>query len=288
MYAQLGDIVFDGLIGFDSLQRDIEIRYADQELMNRKPSTDHTGQELTELKLSIKFHVSFCHPETELQRLIDLAESATVVPLILGNGRIIGDFTIRKISERPQQTDKTSNYTEVIVSVDLKEYVTDDKALQQSQAAKLNATAIASNNPNVIRGMPKTYVTANGKIVGGVRDANSYATDVDKLAKEAGSTPALYAFNSAKILKQANEAAKYLGIVNSLLQGQPQLDALAPLLKPETVTAIGSLQTLMGLLPITGGNINNVLSANNTVQGYIDNVKLYAAPLNAANISREL
>lgn len=288
MYAQLGSIVFEGLIGFDSLQRDIEIRYADQELMNRKPSTDHTGQELTELKISIKFHVSFCHPETELQRLIDLAESATVVPLILGNGRIIGDFTIRKISERPQQTDKTSNYTEVIVSVDLKEYVTDDKALQQAQAAKLNATAIASNNPNVIRGMPKTYVTANGQIVGGVRDANSYATDVDKLSKEAGATPALYAFNSAKILKQANEAAKYLGIVNSLLQGQPQLDALAPLLKPETVTAVGSLQTLMGLLPITGGNINNVLSANNTVQGYIDNVKLYAAPLNAANVSREL
>lgn len=287
MYAQLGDIVFEGLLGFDSLQRDIEIRYADQELMNRKPSTDHTGQELMELKLGIKFHVSFCHPETELQNIINLAESATVVPLILGNGRIIGDFTIRKISERLQQTDKKGNYTETIVNVDLKEYVTDDKALQQQQDAKRNATALSTNNPNAIRGLPKTFVTANGSIVGSTRDANSYIKDVDKLANEASATPALYAFNSAKILRQANEAAKYLGIINSLLQGQPELDALAPLLKPETVTTLGALTALTDLLPITSLNINSVLSANNTLQGYIENMKLYAAPLNAANITRE-
>ena len=286
MYAQLGDILFEGLIGFNSWARDIEAKYAKHELINSKPNEEHTGTELELIKWGIKFHVSFCKPEDEAQRLIDACKGAYIMPLIFGNGRVIGDFIIKKITENIAQTDSLGNITYADYNIELSEYYNPDFNAIKKDAAKINATSLSKNFPNIIRGLPNNYLSDGTKVSVGVRKAASEATEIERLINKANTIPELIARNSAKIVQGVDRLNHYLGDVNSILAGNSALTVLGPALPGSVSAVINAAINIKSAMPIT--SINSVLALNTTLQAATSQMKLDSAPIDAKSILRKI
>ncbi len=123
MYAQLGNIKFQGLIGWDSFSRRTEAIYADHELIEGKPRSQKLGNALDAIRFDIQLHHSFSNVPQDIEALRNACINGDVLPLISGNGTFYGTFVIRTIDEIHQQTFADGTLLLANLSVELKEYV---------------------------------------------------------------------------------------------------------------------------------------------------------------------
>lgn len=147
MYFQLGDIKFEGLIGFESFTDSVEAVYAQHDLINRKPKLQRTGDTLREFSGTIQFHSSFCIPEDQYLKLEGKRKTGEALPLIYGNGRYEGDYYLKTLSRTPNHTAPNGDYISLTCSITLIEA---DSVLSPSQLeaqAKSSAFALTSNRP---------------------------------------------------------------------------------------------------------------------------------------------
>src|SRR5688572_4243983 len=154
MHAQLGDIVFEGLVGFQSFSGNSEENYAEHATILNKPRLQKLGSKLDTRELSIRFHISFCDPELELNKLMEAKKKGQILPFTLGNGRYLGDFVIQKMGEDIQQLTVGAAIHEVIVSISLLEYFTPDKESSAANQAASNGFANAQNDPPLTTPQP--------------------------------------------------------------------------------------------------------------------------------------
>ena len=110
MYAQLGDVVFNGLIGPSSFSSGIEAKYAEQERIESKPRLQRTGEGLREISLGIKFHSSYCNPEAQLSTLEGHRSTGEVLAYIRGDGSLLGSFVITSINHVVNQHDTEGRF----------------------------------------------------------------------------------------------------------------------------------------------------------------------------------
>ncbi len=144
MYAQLGNIIFEGVKSFSSYSSSSEETYAQHERVNGKPAVQHTGSGLETINLTVRFHASFCVPSTEVAALKLAKETQEILPYIRGNGEYDKDFVITSFSETPEFVDKDGTVLSVSVSLTLLEFVSDDKLYQQQLAARKAAYAVGN------------------------------------------------------------------------------------------------------------------------------------------------
>lgn len=286
MRAQLGNIVFEGLIGFNSWVRDIEMTYAKHALISTKPLLASPTQNLQTIKTSIQFHVGFCRPETEIDNLVAASTNGEILPLILANGRVIGDFVILRLSERILQTRGDGAITVAVVDIELCEYHNENRIAIKQQDAKLQATALTANNPNILRGQPRYYQTDAGNANVNIRASVSSANAIDRLVNEANDIAEYITINSSKILKYADIGMGALGAAQSIINGSNPIQTLAPLLPGAVTAAYNSFINIKAAMPIT--SINSVLSLNSTLQGNVMQMKLQNSPLLAQSIMRKI
>lgn len=122
MFAQLGDIKFELITYFNGLNETVSYNYAQHDRIENKPILQFIGKNLLEENIKLNFHRSFCVPEDELKNLIEVADAATPLKFIKGNGDYIGVFVIEEIGQTVEQTSAEGDLLSIQVELRLREY----------------------------------------------------------------------------------------------------------------------------------------------------------------------
>ena len=72
--------------------------------------------------IKLNFHRTFCVPEDELKNLIDVADKATPLKFIKGNGDYVGVFVIEEVGQTIEQATPEGDLISIQVDLKLKEY----------------------------------------------------------------------------------------------------------------------------------------------------------------------
>ena len=122
MFAQLGDIKFELITYFNGLTETVSYNYAQHDRIENKPILQFIGKNLQEENIKLNFHRSFCIPEDELKNLVEVADAATPLKFIKGNGEYVGVFVIEEIGKTVEQTSAEGELLSLQVDIRLKEY----------------------------------------------------------------------------------------------------------------------------------------------------------------------
>lgn len=134
MFAQLGDIKFELITYFNGLNETVSYNYAQHNRINNKPILQFLGKNLQEEDIKLNFHRTFCIPEDEIKKLKEVADAATPLKFLKGNGEYIGVFVIESIGQTTEQASPEGDLMSVQVDVRLKEYtgkITEEKQEQK-------------------------------------------------------------------------------------------------------------------------------------------------------------
>lgn len=122
MFAQLGDIKFELITYFNGLQERNSYNYAQHDRINNKPVLQFLGKNLQEQDLKLNFHRTFCTPEDEIKKIKEVADKATPLKFIKGNGEYIGVFVIEEIQSSTEQASSEGDLISIQMDIRIKEY----------------------------------------------------------------------------------------------------------------------------------------------------------------------
>lgn len=122
MFAQLGDIKFELITYFNGLTETISYNYAQHDRIENKPLLQFLGKKLLEENIKLNFHRTFCIPEDELKKLIEVADKAEPLKFIKGNGEYVGVFVIEEIGKTTEQASPEGDLISIQVDLRLREY----------------------------------------------------------------------------------------------------------------------------------------------------------------------
>ena len=125
MFAQLGDIRFELITYFNGLSENVSYNYVQHERIENKPLLQYLGKNLQEESLKLNFHTNFCNPEEEIQKLIEVADNATPLKFIKGNGDYVGVFVVAEIGQSVEQASAEGDLISIQVDLRLQEYTGD-------------------------------------------------------------------------------------------------------------------------------------------------------------------
>lgn len=141
MYAQLGELFFDKQTAFTSLNESGEARYAEHNLINRKPKLEPTGLTLAEKQIGLMLNIQFCNVAAIRQQLATYRDNYTALPLIWGTGKVDGVYVITRIDTDITQQLRDGTVVSCTLTVALKEYV-EDLIKEEEKQAKKEAPAV--------------------------------------------------------------------------------------------------------------------------------------------------
>lgn len=122
MFAQLGTIQFELITYFNGIQESSSYNYAQHERINQKPLLQFLGENLNAIDIKLNFHLSFCNPKEELDKLKNVATLGTPLQFIKGNGDYVGVFVISSIESSTEQTSSEGDILSIQVELKLLEY----------------------------------------------------------------------------------------------------------------------------------------------------------------------
>lgn len=154
MFAQLGNHIFQGLKSPNSWDETYSARYGKIPLINGKDVVQHTGEELIEISLSIRYSIDFCDPSAEIEALKNSMKLAEVLPLITGEGVIKGKFVIESIDISNESLSPNGKLEAASVDLKLLEAI-------NAEDPAAGGTALTSANPVSQVQMPAAESPAN-------------------------------------------------------------------------------------------------------------------------------
>lgn len=119
MFAQLGSHTFDTLKSPTSISDSRSVRYGKISLINGKDALQYTGEDSRELSLSLSLDIAFVDVESEIEALVTSMTSAEVLPFVMGDGKIIGNYVITDIDIKPTRYSNTGKREAATLSVNL-------------------------------------------------------------------------------------------------------------------------------------------------------------------------
>jgi len=147
MYAQLGNIQFDGLFGFSAMSQNTAEKYAEMPRIESKSDLQHIGTELETIPLTITLHREFQEPQPIIDQLREWSNAGEILPFLDGNGKVYGQFVITTLAENILVMDTDGTKIVVTVNIELKEYFDSDKDATEAVNAKKSALALEENKP---------------------------------------------------------------------------------------------------------------------------------------------
>jgi len=112
MYAQLGNIKFESAKGFTSLEETFGMNYAQHDRIKGKPRLEAVGANLDTVNFSMYLHSQFTTPEDDIEQMRVNMVNNEILPLVLGNGKVVGSFVITNFSVTTMFTDPVGNLIE--------------------------------------------------------------------------------------------------------------------------------------------------------------------------------
>ena len=125
MYAMLGDVRFETLQSFSSLEAQHSAKFAKHEVLKGRPRLQAMDTELTTLKFGLKLHCMLGNPDTAYKGLLAALEAQQAVSLVYGSGRFVGWFVIESLTERTLIQDSKGRTAARELDVELTEFVGD-------------------------------------------------------------------------------------------------------------------------------------------------------------------
>ncbi|HHK6005683.1 TPA: phage tail protein [Neisseria subflava] len=125
MYAMLGDVRFETLQSFSSLEAQHSAKFAKHEVLKGRPRLQAMENELTTLRFGLKLHWMFGNPDTAYKGLLAALEAQQAVSLVYGSGRFVGWFVIESLTERTLIQDSKGRTAARELDVELTEFVGD-------------------------------------------------------------------------------------------------------------------------------------------------------------------
>lgn len=259
MYAQLGNIRFEGLKGFSNFSHERGVNYAQHELINGKPRLQAVGDFLDTISFGMYLHSEFTNPEADVESLRTAMHNREILPLILGNGRVLGFFVIPNFSQINSFTDPNGNLIETTLSVELLESFSDDPLREAELQAIQQAFATSQRNSNVRSVLPPkisegmTMTTEIAKIQTSATVTGIYTEKINK-------TPSQSAYWSGKINKTLTDIEDNLTSVQSILSDASQLQALAEDMPAAINDVYVRVQNMKAVLPVSDVNSFKILN----------------------------
>jgi len=276
MYAQLGNIRFEGLKGFSSLEESFGVNYVEHERINGKPRLQAVGSVLDKITFDMFLHADFTNPEADIEAIRLNMDNREVLPLVLGNGKVVGNFVIPSFTKSTQFTDPNGNIISATLSVELLESFTDDPLRDSKKAAKSAAFATTARNNNVRTVLPPK-LSAGTEVTTRVTEIGYQATIVNNYTAAAEANPNTYEYYSGKITQSLDDMEGNISVVQERLQSAQDLQQLAESLPVALQQVYSNIQNMRGALPISDiqsfKNINNSL-LNSTFTAKSANTRL--------------
>lgn len=281
---KLGQIQFEGLRGLDTLSKTREAVYAELPLMSGKPRLQRTGTALQAVSVSVSLHAAFTDPAADIAALDAYREAGEVLPLITGEGEVVGDFVIISIEETVTQTTPTGRTISAQVTMSLKEYNDPNKSVTQAQAAQNAAFAVGTDKVVPVRlvrpPVTEMSVTSQQVDAGNAASRDSIAT----LRKAPLNTPqqASLLVRAKKVLDAADAAYKS---AKDAVSASANLAAKAPQLSAQLDGVLALVATLAA--QIASGNVANALTAADALESALPALADAVRPLNAILMTRQ-
>lgn len=266
MYAQLGNIVFQGLKGFDTFRSKRETNFAQHAVIDGKPKLQRIGSNLEEVSLSLQFHASFCDPQVEASALEAARDAAEILPLLLGSGEFVGNFAIQTITKDIEDLDHLGNLKNLIVDVQLIEAVVADAQAAAALSAVLGGFGNAANASLRVVPSPQSVSEAS-KITKPLTRAKALAASVGNQiakAKAVASQANHYARRAQEGLRSMQNA---LDESNKALTEAKQIYSSAARVKDAIADTQGYVSATITALQ--SGNIDGALVANRELQSAV-------------------
>lgn len=251
MYAQLGTIRFEGAKGFTSFEESFAVVYAQHALINRKPRLQATGDELDTISFEMYLHSEFTDPEADIETLRLAMKNREILPLILGNGRVLGNYVIPSFKKTTGFTDPSGNLIEATISVELLESYSDNPILDANRQAQNNAFATSTRNSNVRSVLPAKLspgmaVTAN---VSKIETSGVLVQQYTATVEQNPAAAELYSDKIDDVMDEINEG------LNKIEEAINNGGSLSSYQSPELVNSMAdiytSVQSIKSVLPIT-------------------------------------
>jgi phage protein U len=276
MYAQLGNIVFTGLFGFDNFSVDgDEAVFAEFPLIGRKSRLQKTGDTLQEISMGIKLHVEFCDPAASIETLRAAKANGEVLPLLMGNGRYIADYVIMTMPYTVDESFADGTIKQASVSLTIKEYVAYNKVEQKEQNARRTAFALGEKKPFILR--PAQPVTIETSIASKVTQSSQQANKIDDLVNEVQNNPSRLRIAANYINQSCDKAVRALSEMNDQLDEAKELQTRYTGLKSIAESAGTAFVAIKNLYPFD--NITDLKSSNTYLQGTMRTFNRTSTPL---------
>lgn len=266
MYAQLGNIRFEGLKGFSSFDENSGVEYAQHSRINRKPRLESTGDLLDTISFEMYLHSSFSDPETDIEALRSAMVGRQVLPLVLGNGNFAGNFVIASLNKKPLFTDPNGNYIEITVAVELLEFHSDDPLLDAQRQAIKDSFATSARSSNVRSVLP-AKMSPGMTVTDSIGDIQTQGVRVNQYTAAAEAKPSTFKYYSGQINKTLDNMEDSVQTVQDKLSDSQDLLDLATTLPTAMQEIYTNIQNMKAVFPIT--DIESFKILNRQLQGSI-------------------
>lgn len=245
MYAQLGEVRFELLQSFTSLEATHTAKFAKHEVLAGRPRLQALENELSELRFSLKLHWLLGNPDTAYKGLLAAKEAQQAVSLVYGSGRFAGWWVIERLTERTLIQDAQGRTAAREVDVELTEFVGDpNNPLPTPAVMSGKQNPLLSLLPESVQAQASDVMKAVETGVKIYRTAESGIAEMQSLltaAKELKHDP-------AALLNLAGDALGAGSGVLAKLNGLPEVTAVLGDLSAASQMAaqLGQAGTLLG------------------------------------------
>lgn len=127
--GSLGSIVFsvgpDAIRTFNDFTRSSAGRWANHEVLGKKPLSQFIGPGLDTVSFTVRLDVRYgINPRKELDALVELERAGKAMPLIIGGKGVgVNKFKITSLEQTWTDIDNKGNLLRADITVNLEEYV---------------------------------------------------------------------------------------------------------------------------------------------------------------------
>lgn len=121
LFATLGPLKLELYTAPTSWSETADTALVEHKVAEGKPVLEWVGDELRKVDLEVRLHELYCDPPTIAKQLDDMRLSRKAWPLARGTGQPDGEWAIKSIKKKIEQTDREGTPTLLVLTVALVE-----------------------------------------------------------------------------------------------------------------------------------------------------------------------
>lgn len=274
MFAQLGQHKFEGLKTPVSVSDSKAVTYGETPLVNGKPVIQASGKELNSISLTVTYAAEFCDPAKEVAALEKSMNGGEVLPYILGDGTVKGNYVITDIQSNVLRASAKGTPELVTVNISL---------LEKAGEVKNTVTgeALAGSAPTPAPAAAPVSSPAKD-ISGEITKANSNVSRMRSILSKVKKGTTSLRSGTRKVRKLADDTKKAYGTAKTKLEATKKIAKRATKLPTSLSEALAYAENLAKLddvtdLTVLEKNITQLSQSADRVTGAASPVAAFSA-----------